>query len=269
MAGIGVKNPGFAPEIAESGSAITYGPGVSMGRAVQVNIQWQAEDGMLYGDDAVAETDNGITGVSVDVTTTEMTQEAEVAVLGVEKDGDDYWDTGDPGPVGGFGYIRVLKRFGNLLFRVDFFPKMSFRRNNEDIQTKGQTITWGTPSVHGVGTAVFNNSTGKASFRKKRYFTAWADAYAYLLAQLNITGATQGLTLSNTAVTVAKNATVTLTPTSAPAGATAANINWSSDNEAAATVAAGVVTGVAAGEAVITAEYKGLVARARVTVTAT
>lgn len=54
--------------------------------------------------------------------------------------------------------------------------------------------------------------------------------------------------------TVAVGSTKTLTATTTPAGST---VIWSSGNEAIATVAAGVVTGVAAGSTVITAKVQG------------
>lgn len=270
MAGIGLKCFGFARLVSETDGARTYGTGMLVGKAIQANLQWQTDDSKLFADDAVAETYNGITGLEIDATADDLTPEMEMLMLGTEKDDEteEYWDGGDPGPVGAYGYIRVLQRGNFSLFRVEIIPKITFRRNNEDMQTKGQNVTWGTASVHGSAAAVFS-SAGKSRFRKKKYFSTWEAAYAYLLSELNISGNTQGLTLNTTAATVAAGSTVTLTPISVPSGVTASDLTWASDNEAAATVSSGgVVTGVAAGEAVISAEYNGLVARARVTVTA-
>lgn len=188
MARVGMLHPVFAPIQSETNGTITYGAGVVMGRGVSGNLSWQREDGMLYGDDAVAETDNGITGYTLDVTTTEMTEEVEKVVLGLEEDGEDeYWDTGDPGPYGGHGYVQVIKRFGVMLYRALWYPKISFGVQNEETQTKGQNTTWGTPAVHGLGMAVYNNATGKNRFRKKKLFTGAAAAIAYLDNLANIT----------------------------------------------------------------------------------
>ena len=268
MAGVGVKFPAFGRSVSEGSSAITYAPAVSMGRVVRVSIQWMMADGTVFGDDALAESENGITGMTVDVETTEMSPDAEVEVLGVEKDGDAYWDTGDSGPDGKLVYIRVLKEHGKYLYRVDTIPKISFGRNNEDMQTKGQTVTFGTHSVHGTGKAFFNSASGKSRFRKKRYFQTWESAYAYYLAEAGISGYTTSLVLNTTAATVAAGSTVTLTAVSAPSGATASTIVWTSDNETVATVEDGVVTGVAAGTAIISGSYGGVTASCRVTVTA-
>ena len=268
MAGVGLRFFGFAPLVSETDGARTYGAGTMWRKAISANVQWQTVDSKLHADDAVAETYNGSTGRDVDVTAAEMMPEIEQAILGAEKDGDAYWDGGDPGPVGIFGYIRVIQDDNFRMYRVDTIPKISFRRNNENMQTKAQDVTWETPSIHGSAAAVFS-SAGKSRFRKKKYFSSWESAYAYFLSELNISGNTQGLTLNTTAATVAAGSTVTLTPISVPTGVTATDLTWKSDNEAVATVSnAGVVTGVDAGEAVISAEYKGLVARARVAVTA-
>lgn len=64
--------------------------------------------------------------------------------------------------------------------------------------------------------------------------------------------AVTGVTLSSATATILAGGTLTLTAAVAPADATNAAVTWSSDNAAVATVDKGVVTGVAAGTAVIT-----------------
>lgn len=75
------------------------------------------------------------------------------------------------------------------------------------------------------------------------------------------------ITMTKTEETVAAGSTVSLGATISPDTLT---MTWSSDDEDIATVSnAGVVTGVAAGEAVITAKYKNVSASCVVTVTGT
>ena len=62
-----------------------------------------------------------------------------------------------------------------------------------------------------------------------------------------------GITVTPTSATVKAGSTTTLTATVAPANATNKSVIWASNNESAATVANGVVTGVAKGTATITA----------------
>ena len=270
MAKIGMQHPVFAPIVSESGGTITYGAGVVLGRAVSGTVNWTRADDMLYGDDAVAETDNRISGYTLDVGSTEMTEDVEAVVLGTVKNANgEYEETDAPGPYGGHGYIQVLKRFGVMYYRALWYPKVSFGVQNESDQTKGQNATWGTPTIHGLGMPVYNDQSGKAKFRKKKVFSTLADAVAWLDALANISGNVQGLTLSSSAISIAVAGTSTLTPTSVPTGATASDVTWSSADTSIATVSdAGVVTGVAAGVTIVSAHYGGITANCRVTVTA-
>lgn len=76
-----------------------------------------------------------------------------------------------------------------------------------------------------------------------------------------------GITLDQSELTIKVGKTATLTPTIEPADATNKNVTWSSSSEAVATVSDGVVTGVKAGTATITAKTaNGLTATATVIV---
>ena len=62
-----------------------------------------------------------------------------------------------------------------------------------------------------------------------------------------------GITLDKTEVTINEGENTTLTATIAPADATIKDVNWSSNNESVATVTDGIVSGLSAGSATITA----------------
>lgn len=80
--------------------------------------------------------------------------------------------------------------------------------------------------------------------------------------------AVTGITLDKEIASVKVDGTVTLTATVAPDNATDKTVTWASDDEDVATVADGVVTGVAIGEATITAKAGDKTATCTVTVTA-
>lgn len=72
------------------------------------------------------------------------------------------------------------------------------------------------------------------------------------------------ITLDKSTATVAVSGTTAIAATVIPSGAT---VTWGSSNTSIATVAAGTVTGVAAGKATITATFGGTTAACEVTVT--
>lgn len=76
-----------------------------------------------------------------------------------------------------------------------------------------------------------------------------------------------GITLDQAVATVEAGATVTLVATVTPEDATDKTVVWTSSDEAIATVADGVVTGVAAGEVTITAQAGEFTATCTITVT--
>lgn len=80
--------------------------------------------------------------------------------------------------------------------------------------------------------------------------------------------AVTSVTLNQSTATVEAGKTVTLTATVAPENATNKTVTWASSNTGIATVDGGVVTGVAAGEATITATADGKSATATIIVTA-
>jgi len=190
MAKIGLQYPVFAPITSEEGGAITYGSGVVMGRAVSANLTWETQDNKLYADDAVAETDNSITGYTLDIETSEMTEAVEAAVLGYAKVGstEEYEVTDDGGPEGGCGYIQVLKRHGVLGYKAFWYPRIQFGVQNDNSATKANSISWGTPSIHGIGSVVDATAAGKKKFRNHQYFTSMAAAKAYLNGKVGISG---------------------------------------------------------------------------------
>jgi alpha-amylase len=78
-------------------------------------------------------------------------------------------------------------------------------------------------------------------------------------SSIKVTSVTiSGVGVANSAASIAIDGALTLTATVKPDNATDKNVTWSSSDETKATVTAeGVVTGVAAGEATVTAAANG------------
>ena len=95
------------------------------------------------------------------------------------------------------------------------------------------------------------------------------DGYPYLRNERSVTIQATGLTLDRTEATVQEGKTVTLRPVFTPQNASNQTVTWTTSNRYVATVDNGVVTGVSAGTATITAtsEDGGFTASCEVTVT--
>lgn len=188
MASIGMQYVVWAPLTSEASNTLTYGTGRVLGKAVSANLSWQKEDNDLYADDAVAETDGSLTGYQLDLTLDELSATDEAAVLGLSKVGstDEYEQTTDSPPYGGAGYVQVMVNGGTSLYKAAWYPKVMFTQNSETVNTKGKSITWGTPTINGKGVAAFNDASGKGKFRAIQRFTTLAAAKAYLNGKVGI-----------------------------------------------------------------------------------
>ena len=132
-----------------------------------------------------------------------------------------------------------------------------------------QSVTWSSSnsSVASVsGGVVTGVSAGSATI------TATSNGNSAVSGSITVTVtaptiAVTGITLPGT-LTVEMGANATLTPTIDPSNATDQTVTWNSDNAAVASVNGGVVTGVSAGTANITATCGGFTATCVVTVNA-
>lgn len=111
------------------------------------------------------------------------------------------------------------------------------------LETSTNSATWTSSTGAGESEIVFtvNGTAGNIHFITAKVYYAGG-------APVPVTG----ITLDDSA-TVEEGKTITLTPTISPDNATNRTINWASSNDEVATVANGVVTGVKAGKARITA----------------
>lgn len=180
MATIGMRYVVAAPISTESGSTITYGAKQTM-KAVEASLNWERDDGKMYADDAVCETDGSVIGYTLDTTVDNMTDAQEAALFGHEKvgDTDEYTVYGEALPYCGLGYVRVLKKGGNMKYKGIFYPKIQLSRTSESDKTKEASVTWGSVPIHGIGMAVFESS-GKNKFRQHQTFDSMASAVAYI-----------------------------------------------------------------------------------------
>ena len=179
------------------GSEPTYDKGMVAGLAIAGNLTITRNNNPLYGDDVMAEDDNGITEMLLEVGTDDLLEPVRVYTLGLkEKDAGgsagaekEYLDTDESAPYMGSGYIRVRRKNGQTSYQTVWYYKSLFSEESENSATKGQSIEWQTPTIKGRVMALDVDGSGARAFRKKAVFKSEAAAVAWLDKLANIDAA--------------------------------------------------------------------------------
>ena len=195
MAFIGLRYPVVSLITAETaGSDPTYGSGKVMGHAITANLSITRNDNPLYADDTIVEDDNGITAMSLELGLDDIDEAVQTYMLGVTKvttgSGtsavDTYLDTDTSAPNVGMGYIRVRRKGGTTTFQGVWIYKVKFSMNDENSQTKGESIEWQTPTITGRCMGVSRTASGRLDFRIRQNFATEAQAIAWLKTKAGI-----------------------------------------------------------------------------------
>ena len=186
---IGMQYAVAAPISTEvEGQAITYGSGFRVGNAVSASITWNRTDNSHYGDDAEDARDNGVTSGDIEFTNSGILATARAALLGESKVGstDEYEMSVDATPSVGFGYVRVIRKSGVIVYEGVWLHKVQFAENTVNDNTKGETIEWGETVLNGRIFAVKDNAQLVQHIMAHQEFATLALAVAYLNGKANI-----------------------------------------------------------------------------------
>lgn len=156
MANIGMKLLKYA---VLSEDETTYGIVKTMGKAISANISINTSEGSLYADDTLAEFETSFQSANVTLTLDDDNDTVFSEILGKTMDttsGIVSSSINDNSPYIGFGYIVSKVKNNVKTYRAQFFPKIKFKPFIPDANTKGDSITYGTPSIE--GTTIANNS---------------------------------------------------------------------------------------------------------------
>lgn len=191
MATIGLKYPVFAP-LTETGSTTSYTDGVVLSKAISADISITVSDVKLFGDDDVAEEEKSFEGGTITETITHLSLENKALILGHE-----LVDAGitenpdlkmlvskgnDEGPYGGHGFYAPMKENGVRKYRAIWLTKVRFSEPDDNMETKGETVSFQTPTVVGE---IYRDVTG--TWKKEVVTATEADAIAWLNGLANIT----------------------------------------------------------------------------------
>lgn len=179
-------------KISDEGTKVTFEEGMILAKMMSCTVTPTQNKVEVYGDDDVAEQDNSVTGAAVALNTTYLPTEPAAYMFGSEykkatetepeqlisKDSDE-------APEVAYGYIDGHKQDGKKKFRVRIIPRVVFNQPAETSNTKGNTVTFTTPSIS--GTAKVDPVTGE--WKHDYFFDSAKAAVDFLKTTMGITAA--------------------------------------------------------------------------------
>ena len=189
MAFIGMRHP-VAATVATytKGAEPTYDAGLVIGHAIQGDLSITRNNNPLYGDDAEVENDNGITAMSLTLGVDDLSEETQAymgmlkaVTTGTSPNIETHYleNAGAPKTVG-IGYIRVRRLNDVTSFQGVWIYRIQLGKDSENSATKGESITWQTPTATGRAMGTYVDSGDEPSFRKIKNFTTEAAALTWL-----------------------------------------------------------------------------------------
>lgn len=167
MAKIGIKGLTYAPYTSGgSGSAVVYGTGVALeDYMIRADLTEERSDTSFFADDHKIDADNSMTGVSVALELSNMTDALEKALLGhAAGTGTELNATDAEAPFVGIGFIRKERFKGTATYHAYWIYKVQFSRDADSTNTKGESVEFQTESVTGDAVGVQLAAAGDTIF---------------------------------------------------------------------------------------------------------
>lgn len=189
MAYIGMRHVVVAKVASHTpGAEPTYTAGMVMGKAISGNLTINRNNNPLMADDGIAEDDNGITSMDLELGLDDLTEDVQEYMGLLEKkttgtgtsEVTEYYDTDAAANDVGVGYVRVRRKNGATKYQALWVYNTLFSITSESAQTKGEQIEWQTPTATGRCKSLDVDGSGNMKFRKRRIFDDADSAEAYL-----------------------------------------------------------------------------------------
>lgn len=197
MATIGLSKPFYAV-YSNTGTTVSYASGGVLGKYTALRLELDnANENILYADNAPAEIDQGFSGGTFSVTTDDLRPDVAKAIFGLTEETISVtgvtttgakWQVNDDDqaiPYLGVGGVLTKKVDGVMKYVAFVMEKVQFRNNGMDVTTQGETIEWQTPMLEGK---LFRSDNAKHSWRRlSTLLDSEAEAIAAVKDFLNIT----------------------------------------------------------------------------------
>lgn len=184
MAGIGLTNIWWGKLTEAADGTPSYSDGQKMGKAVSASVSITNNSAMLYGDDALAESDTSFANGTITLGVTDDDDTIFAPLLGhTITNGEVVKTSADTAPYVGVGRILTKLVNGERKYKVNFLYKVKFSEPSNEENTKGETVEFSTPSVEGIVSTLNDN---KGTWGKSKTFNNIDDAISYLKGLLGI-----------------------------------------------------------------------------------
>lgn len=181
MAYFGLRYPVIAKYNRSTG---VYSDGFVCGKAVSLEITPNYAEGALYGDDEQAEYEKSFTNANVTLGTTTLPIQAASTVFGHTVDSETNEvtkKTTDEANYVGVGTVIDEVVDGVKKYFAQIVTCAQFSEGSESFTTKGESITFGNPSIAGVAIGDINSK-----WEIKKPFDTAAEALAFIKTTFNM-----------------------------------------------------------------------------------
>lgn len=190
MASISLRYPVYA-KLTETATEASYSGGAVIAKAIKADISIELAEGKLYADDVVSESDKEFKQGTIALNIDDLPDSVRVDFYGhtLEPAGIEAAPTvqmvvskgDDEGDYVGVGFYGKKKVKGAIKWRAVWLTKVLFGEPNENLETKGENISYQTPTTEGT---IMLDVTG--TWKKDVTVDTEALAKAWLNAQAGI-----------------------------------------------------------------------------------
>lgn len=143
---------------------------------IDVDIKINSNDAKLYADDQLAESDTTFKDGDIAVQVADIEDETKAEMLGHKfTEGETVYNKDDAAPYMGVGFYATRKIHGVVKFRAVVFLKAKFSEPSEKYSTKGDNISFQTPTVNGK-----ISTTNNGDWKKDKTFATETEAIEYI-----------------------------------------------------------------------------------------
>ena len=181
MALIGLNNFWYSHLTEALDGTPTYDGAKSFGKAVSCSVSISNNSAELYADDALAESDTSFQNGTVTLGVDDARDPVFADILGhsITEDGEVTYNTNDVAPWIALARI-IVKMVNNVtLYKVNILYKVKFAEPSEDENTKGESVSFSTPSIEGKVATLANGQ-----WKTTKTFATKAEALAFIQSVL-------------------------------------------------------------------------------------